>query len=581
MRPQLYTADAIALLTAQPPARPGARSDKSASGFDSLLKEARSAREASRRKADRSEPTSTKEAASDDPPVSDESGASTDQGAAPSQTEARNTDGPASTTPPSAASEQPSESKQQKPTGSGDAEATVRTTTPALQAIATDVGKAAAAASEEKSPTNPGQVATEGSKAENGPVLPATAAVVPVPQDEAPAAQVVGTAATTEAAGKQEDAGAVGGPQATAETSAKDESCSPRLEEVLASPQPQTQKESPKPASKSGSAKDDARPRIGREYVRQLRVDAARQDRSADLTDVKTGDAKPDETAASRSGDSRSVVDRSRSPGQTTEAIEPAKAVGFQVLNGDNTAASIARFLISAPAESSGSATAAYVAAPAAGHSQSSSPSTAAAAPVGQAAGGASTNLTTGVLSPGLDAAGSLDATARVLSTSGGEGRFHVTMQLDPPELGQLRLQIHMESHAVTMRVDADTPASARLIESRLSDLRDALAAHGISLDRNDVVIRSPASSHTAPQNQEGGQNSAGQHGRGEAESSGGWLTDGGQTPGSQEQAFSGQGMADEYGQAVDAGAGAAAADDNRVTVELMPTTELSLDLVA
>ncbi len=85
-----------------------------------------------------------------------------------------------------------------------------------------------------------------------------------------------------------------------------------------------------------------------------------------------------------------------------------------------------------------------------------------------------------------------IDVAARVLSASGAGGRFNVTMQLEPPELGMLRVQVRMSQQGMTLNVDTQSAEVARLVESRLSELRDALASHGIRIDRADVVARAP-----------------------------------------------------------------------------------------
>lgn len=87
-----------------------------------------------------------------------------------------------------------------------------------------------------------------------------------------------------------------------------------------------------------------------------------------------------------------------------------------------------------------------------------------------------------------------IGAAAKILSSSQREGNHRVTLQLDPPALGQIRLDIRMEQNDMTLRVAADSAAVGKMIESRLSDLRDALATHGIRIDRSDVVVRSHGS---------------------------------------------------------------------------------------
>lgn len=100
------------------------------------------------------------------------------------------------------------------------------------------------------------------------------------------------------------------------------------------------------------------------------------------------------------------------------------------------------------------------------------------------------------ILATRLDPASSMESTARVLSANGGSGRHQVTLRLSPVELGELRLDVRMEAGAMSLRVDADNAAAGRLIESRLGELREALSAHGISIERAEVVVRADASAN-------------------------------------------------------------------------------------
>lgn len=89
-----------------------------------------------------------------------------------------------------------------------------------------------------------------------------------------------------------------------------------------------------------------------------------------------------------------------------------------------------------------------------------------------------------------------MESTARVLLANGGSGRHQVTLRLSPGELGELRLDVRMEAGVMNLRVDADNAAAGRLIESRLGELREALSAHGISIERAEVVVRTDASAN-------------------------------------------------------------------------------------
>jgi flagellar hook-length control protein FliK len=579
MRPQLYTADAIARLAAQPLSRPSARIDKPTGGFDSLLKEVRSAREASRRKINQSAPSPESEAAPDSQPASEDSAASANQDIAASKPESGAEASPVPAPQNPAPSEESRQSNQPVPAELEDVKPVVQAVVPVAQANVTEVG-ADGDASNGESSAKLVQAIAGSPEQTSQPVSPGPA-TAPLAETEALAAEAFAAGVRTRAAGSQSGVQDADPDHTASAESGKNESSSSEAEQVPVGRRPETQKDLPNPVANSGSAKDDTRPRIGRDSWHQLKVDGSEKQRSDGLLDPRLDKSQQSDAAAARPGDARPVGDRSRVAGQAIETPEPEKPTGFRVIAGDSEATSIARFLISPPAGAGGSTTADQAAASAMGPAQSSPVSPATGTQVGRPTTGPAATAMDGVLSSGLDAPVSLDSAARVLSGSAGDGRYHVTMQLDPPDLGQLRLQIHMEQHVMTLQVDADTSASARLIESRLSDLRDALASHGIRMDRNDVVVRSPASADANPQNQDGGQNGSGSQERGMADGSGGWLSDGRQTTGSQEQGSSDQGTGGDYGQVADANEGAVMMDDDRAAVEWMATTELSLDLVA
>jgi hypothetical protein len=122
----------------------------------------------------------------------------------------------------------------------------------------------------------------------------------------------------------------------------------------------------------------------------------------------------------------------------------------------------------------------------------------------------------------GTDGADALETAAKALSGTQRPGNHHVTLQLDPPELGQLRLDIKMHHHEMTLRVATDTAEVARLIESRLAELRDALATHGIRIDRSEVVVRSHGTDNANSQSwQHGGSSSTADGNTGSADTSG------------------------------------------------------------
>jgi len=189
-------------------------------------------------------------------------------------------------------------------------------------------------------------------------------------------------------------------------------------------------------------------------------------------------------------------------------SLEPiARATGAEVTNGDPSAATIGKFLagISTSIDPV-KATGRDVDDATSRSHQHSSPTQELSGAAASTGGGAKTGSARPVTPAGatfgqilatrLDSPASLDSAARLLAANGGTGRHQVILRLSPAELGELRLDIRMEAGAMTLRVDADNAAAGRLIESRLGELREALAGHGISIERADVVARGDASAN-------------------------------------------------------------------------------------
>jgi len=95
------------------------------------------------------------------------------------------------------------------------------------------------------------------------------------------------------------------------------------------------------------------------------------------------------------------------------------------------------------------------------------------------------------LLNASVEKADGAEALARLLNASSVPGRHQATLRLDPPELGQVNIRIDLKHEGLSLQVQAQSRDVARLLESRLTDLRDALATHGIRIERTDVVVQS------------------------------------------------------------------------------------------
>ncbi len=174
-------------------------------------------------------------------------------------------------------------------------------------------------------------------------------------------------------------------------------------------------------------------------------------------------------------------------PGGEKESL--ITSLSIRGASGDETAAAISRFMLSG-ADGSGQSDNATASA-----AQSASVSRPGISQLGTAAvSGAPATSVGEALVSGVDGAEDLSAAARMLRASQGAGRFNVTMQLDPPEMGQLKVQVRMHQQVMTLQVEAQTQAVAKLIESRMNELRETMASHGIRMDRVEVVVKAPTS---------------------------------------------------------------------------------------
>lgn len=232
-----------------------------------------------------------------------------------------------------------------------------------------------------------------------------------------------------------------------------------------------------------------------------------------DSKTVETKDLKPRfDNRLLKAGDNQTVQADRPTPGRIkpddADQSQAIKKIDIRSGRGDSGASSLGRFLISAATEGP---TATTNVSTAGSSTPTSSPAGLQGGPAHSLVSGrdAAPRALTEIFSPPVSAADALDAAAKVFSASNNGGRQQVTLQLDPPELGQLRLQIRMHQDAMTLRVDANSQAVAKLIESRLPELRDALASHGIRVERSEVVVAKSASFDNQSQSQSDQQSSS------------------------------------------------------------------------
>jgi len=97
-------------------------------------------------------------------------------------------------------------------------------------------------------------------------------------------------------------------------------------------------------------------------------------------------------------------------------------------------------------------------------------------------------------------------------------GQRDVTINLNPPELGRLRIRMYIEGDEIRGRLEVDNPRSFNEIRQQTELLAERLVGEGIMLRRLDVHLNSSGSqtsSFAAPQQDSANQGEWGQPGRG------------------------------------------------------------------
>jgi len=80
----------------------------------------------------------------------------------------------------------------------------------------------------------------------------------------------------------------------------------------------------------------------------------------------------------------------------------------------------------------------------------------------------------------------------RAIRLQTGPKHSSAQLQLHPPELGRVRVDVRMEGDQIQMDVRTETDAARELLTRRAAELRTALEQHGIFVDRFDVTTAVP-----------------------------------------------------------------------------------------
>lgn len=96
-----------------------------------------------------------------------------------------------------------------------------------------------------------------------------------------------------------------------------------------------------------------------------------------------------------------------------------------------------------------------------------------------------------------------------------------MTMRLDPPELGSLRVQMTIARGVVTAQFTASTAQAHALLEKNMATLRAALESQGLTVDRLNVQSAPASSSQEQAMNEQGQDKTQHQHDAGDGQSRG------------------------------------------------------------
>ena len=86
-----------------------------------------------------------------------------------------------------------------------------------------------------------------------------------------------------------------------------------------------------------------------------------------------------------------------------------------------------------------------------------------------------------------IDSPGSVRELARLVRSRIGPRDSSMTIDLSPPELGRVRVDVRMQDGAVTVDFQAETFAGEEAIRGRLDDLRQSLEKQGVRIDHVQV----------------------------------------------------------------------------------------------
>jgi flagellar hook-length control protein FliK len=98
---------------------------------------------------------------------------------------------------------------------------------------------------------------------------------------------------------------------------------------------------------------------------------------------------------------------------------------------------------------------------------------------------------------------------------SQGNGVSEAKISLQPEHLGQLDIKIVIQNGIMTAKFVAESGAAREMLEAQMAQLRTALQAQGLQVDRMEVVQQQPSQTHASYMGSHHGQQGTGHNGGG------------------------------------------------------------------
>ncbi len=105
----------------------------------------------------------------------------------------------------------------------------------------------------------------------------------------------------------------------------------------------------------------------------------------------------------------------------------------------------------------------------------------------------------------------------RVVSHSPASGRTTMTVRLDPPSLGSVRVHVQVVDGQMTATLGTSSEVARQLVNGSLDQLRTSLERSGVTLDRVVVTRMAPAGESAGSNARDGDANQSGRQGDGQS----------------------------------------------------------------